>query len=100
MVLDGDGRRKMRSKRIARPQPGHGSTGRYRADEWQRAPYFVVLERRASVDLNYLFHRQQIERARSETAESVEARTAHEQLARHYEDRIEALTSDDYHFRR
>lgn len=43
---------------------------------------------------------EQVERTRSETAQSAEARTAHEQLARHYEDRIEALTSDDYHFPR
>jgi len=50
------------------------------------------------VDLNYLFHRQQVERTRSETAESEEARTAHEELARRYEDRIETLTSDDYRF--
>ena len=50
------------------------------------------------MDLNYLFHRQQVERTRSETAQSVEARTAHEQLAKSYEERIEALTSDDFHF--
>lgn len=56
------------------------------------------LERRAFVDLNYLFHRQQVERTRSETAETAEARTAHEELARRYEDQIETLTSDDYHF--
>ena len=52
------------------------------------------------MDLNYLFHRQQVERSRSETAETVEARTAHAQLAKQYEDRIETLTSDDYHFPR
>ena len=50
------------------------------------------------MDLNYLFHRQQVERTRSETAETLEARTAHEQLAKQYEDRIETLTSDGYHF--
>jgi len=50
------------------------------------------------VDLNYLFHRQQVERTRSETARSVEARTAHEQLAKGYEQRIETLTSDEFHF--
>lgn len=50
------------------------------------------------VDLNYLFHRQQVERIRSETAKSLEARTVHEQLAKRYEERIETLTSDDYHF--
>ena len=50
------------------------------------------------MDLNYLFHRQQVERTRSETARSVEARTAHEQLAKGYEQRIETLTSDEFHF--
>ncbi len=52
------------------------------------------------MDLNYLFHRQQVERTRSKTAGSVEARTAHEQLAKRYEDQIEALTSEDFHFPR
>lgn len=50
------------------------------------------------MDLNYLFHRQQVERSRSETADSEEARTAHEELARRYEERIETITSDDYSF--
>lgn len=50
------------------------------------------------MDLNYLFHRQQVERSRSETAETAEARTAHEELAKRYEDQIETLTSDDYRF--
>lgn len=50
------------------------------------------------MDLNYLFHRQQVERIRSETAKSEEARTAHEELARRYEERIEALTADEFHF--
>jgi hypothetical protein len=50
------------------------------------------------VDLNYLFHRQQVERSRSETAETQEARTAHEELAKRYEERIETATGDDYQF--
>jgi hypothetical protein len=50
------------------------------------------------VDLNYLFHRQQVERTRSKTAETEAARAAHEELARRYEAQIEALTGDDYHF--
>lgn len=50
------------------------------------------------MDLNYLFHRQQVERARSETAKSEEARTAHEELARRYEETIEGLTPDEFHF--
>ena len=56
------------------------------------------LERRHFVDLNYLFHRQQVERSRSETAKSKEARTAHEELAKRYEEQIEGLTPDDLHF--
>lgn len=50
------------------------------------------------MDLNYLFHRQQVERTRSETAESSEARSAHQELAKRYEEQIEALTADDFHF--
>jgi hypothetical protein len=50
------------------------------------------------VDLNYLFHRQQVERSRSETAETQEARTVHEELAKRYEKRIETVTGDDYRF--
>ena len=50
------------------------------------------------MDLNYLFHRQQVERSRSETAETQEARTVHEQLAKRYEERIETVTGDDYRF--
>ena len=44
------------------------------------------------MDLNYLFHRQQIERARAETAGCDEARVAHEHLARCYETQIEQAT--------
>jgi hypothetical protein len=50
------------------------------------------------VDLNYLFHRQQVERTQSETAENEEARAAHEELAKRYEEQIESLTGDDYWF--
>ena len=50
------------------------------------------------MDLNYLFHRQQVERSRSKTAESDKARTAHEELAKRYEEQIETVTSDDYRF--
>lgn len=52
------------------------------------------------MDLNYLFHRQQVERSRSETADSKKARAAHEELARRYEERIENVTGDDYSFPR
>ena len=50
------------------------------------------------MDLNYLFHRQQVERSRSEMAETEEAQSAHEELARRYEERIETVTGDDYSF--
>ena len=50
------------------------------------------------MDLNYLFHRQQVERTRSEMAESAEARAAHEEFAKRYEERIETVTSDDHWF--
>ena len=50
------------------------------------------------VDLNYLFHRQQVERARSEAAQDDDARNVHEELARRYEERIETLTGEDYQF--
>lgn len=55
-------------------------------------------QRRAIVDLNYLFHRQQVERRRSETALHSEARSAHRELARRYESKIVAATGADYRF--
>jgi hypothetical protein len=51
------------------------------------------------VDLNYLFHRQQVERTRAEVADSDAARLAHEQLAQRYEDRINRATGGDFIFR-
>ena len=50
------------------------------------------------MDLNYLFHRQQVERSRAETAVSEEARDVHEELARHYEEAIETATGDELRF--
>ncbi len=44
------------------------------------------------MDLNYLFHRQQVERTRAEAAQSSEARSAHEALARCYEAQINQAT--------
>jgi hypothetical protein len=44
------------------------------------------------MDLNYLFHRQQVERTRAEAATSLEARIAHETLARCYEAQINQMT--------
>lgn len=52
------------------------------------------------MDLNYLFHRQQVERSRADGADSEAARAAHEGLARQYEDRIEELTADGFRFRK
>ena len=50
------------------------------------------------MDLNYLFHRQQVERTRAEAADSDKARVAHEQLARCYETRINQATDGAFHF--
>jgi len=50
------------------------------------------------MDLNYLFHRQQVERTRAEAAENEEARVAHEQLARCYETQINEVTEGDFAF--
>jgi hypothetical protein len=50
------------------------------------------------MDLNYLFHRQQVERTRAEAAASEEARITHEQLARCYEVQINQLTGADFSF--
>ncbi len=44
------------------------------------------------MDLNYLFHRQQVERPRADAADSIEARAAHEHLARCYETQIKQET--------
>lgn len=40
------------------------------------------------MDLNYLFYRQQVERSRSNSANSEVARKAHEELAMEYERQI------------
>ena len=45
------------------------------------------------MDLNYLFHRQQVERVKANSADSEAARKAHEELAELYEDEIRR-TSD------
>ena len=44
------------------------------------------------MDINYLFHRQQAERTRSDAATSEAARNIHEHLAREYEHMIELAT--------
>jgi hypothetical protein len=50
------------------------------------------------MDLNYLFHRQQVERSRAKAATSAPARQAHEALARQYERQIEQLTAESFTF--
>ncbi|MCL6741695.1 hypothetical protein LZ518_11215 [Sphingomonas sp. RB56-2] len=50
------------------------------------------------MDLNYLFYRQQVEHSRAKSGANEPARRAHEELARKYEERIEALTPEEYHF--
>lgn len=50
------------------------------------------------MDLNYLFHRQQVERTRADAADSEEARVAHEQLARCYEVQINEATDGEFEF--
>jgi hypothetical protein len=52
------------------------------------------------MDLNYLFHRQQIERSRAAAASSEEARKAHEELAREYEREIERVSRGEVNFDR
>jgi hypothetical protein len=47
-------------------------------------------------DLNYLFHRQQVERIRAEKAASDAARKAHEELAAAYEEQINDSTADGF----
>ena len=50
------------------------------------------------MDLNYLCHRQQVERYRSESARSGNARHAHALLAALYEAKIERLTEGRIRF--
>jgi hypothetical protein len=52
------------------------------------------------MDLNYLLHRQQIERSRAEAANSEEARRAHLVLASRYEQQIEELSGGRISFHR
>ncbi len=47
------------------------------------------------MDLNYLLHRQQVERSRAEAATADEARAAHEALALKYEEQINELTGEE-----
>lgn len=49
------------------------------------------------MDLNYLFHRQQVERTRADAADSAEARAAHDQLARCYQTQITQATEGRFY---
>ena len=50
------------------------------------------------MDLNYLFHRQQVERSKAEAARSGAARKIHAELARKYENQIYSLTRGRIYF--
>lgn len=50
------------------------------------------------MDLNYLFHRQQVERSKASTADSEAAREAHEELAKLYEDEIKRASDGKVNF--
>ena len=50
------------------------------------------------MDLNYLFHRQQVERAKAESAGSEIARAVHSELAAEYEKQIDRFTSGRFIF--
>jgi hypothetical protein len=52
------------------------------------------------MDLNYLFHRQQVERALADAAASEPARVAHEELAQRYEAQINEMTAETFLLRR
>ena len=52
-----------------------------------------------SGDLNYLFHRQQVELSRAASATSAPARAVHAQFARLYEEAIEQVTDGMIRFR-
>jgi hypothetical protein len=49
-------------------------------------------------DLNYLFHRQQVEHSRAKAARTDEAREVHAKLAKKYEEEIEKLTGEEFTF--
>jgi hypothetical protein len=50
------------------------------------------------MDLNYLFHRQQVEKSLAKAAGSAVVRRIHEQLAAEYERQIEELTAGRIRF--
>jgi hypothetical protein len=77
--------------------------GRFAATAGETAPRSAPFPhagcRWTSDDLNYLFHRQQIELSRSANAPSAAARAVHGRFARLYEDAIEDVTGGNIRFR-
>ena len=51
-----------------------------------------------SMDLNYLFHRQQVERSKASSGDFEAVRKAHEELAKLYEDEIERASDGKVSF--
>ena len=51
-----------------------------------------------SMDLNYLFYRQQVERSKASATDSEAVRKAHEVLAKLYEDEIERASDGRVNF--
>lgn len=49
------------------------------------------------MDLNYLFHRQQVERAKAESAESEVVRDTHREFAAVYEQKIGSSSQGDFY---
>ena len=64
------------------------------------ATFSHPVRRWTSDDLNYFFHRQQVERSRAATAPSAAARAVHRRLAQLYEEAIEQVTESKVRFRR
>ena len=52
------------------------------------------------MDLNYLFHRQQVERSKAASAQSEAVRQFHEELAARYEEEIKRLSEGKVAFPR
>ena len=50
------------------------------------------------MDINYLLHRQQIERSLADAAQSEEARRAHEVMASRYEEQIQQISAGSISF--
>ena len=50
------------------------------------------------MSLNYLFHRQLVERSKASSADSEAARRAHEELARLYEEEIKRASDGRVNF--